>query len=293
MARTTGMTRDEIAADPSSAQAVLDGAAQAVKSPLPVAEFPPDDLVTLPGGIKHKDELIRRVVVKELTGEDEEALARAIQNPNPYHFLDTLLARGTVQLGNLSHDESQRLLPDLLVGDRDEIILGIRTATYGPTVEVFSWACPMCSGKVDKIEFSLAEDVERIRLKDPANESVFEVGLRKGASAKVRLATGAIQTATWEMADLTVPQRNDVMLSKTVETYTDAKGQVHLIPGFPSMVRQMSAPDRQTILRELSQRQPGPRYNDVRFKHEECGGEVSLALGITDLFRDLIIGLTA
>lgn len=292
MARTTGMTRDDILANPAAAQTALDEGAQETKSPLPVAEFPPDDLVTLPGGFRYKDELIRRVVVRELNGEDEEALARAIQNPNPYHFLDTLLSRGTVKLGNLSYDESQRLLPDLLVGDRDEIILGIRTATYGPVVEVFGWACPLCSGKVDAIEFNLADDVERIKLKDPANESVFELSLRRGAKAKVRLATGAVQTQTWDQDGLTVPQRNDVMLSKCIETWTDPKGQVHLIPGFPSMVRQMSAPDRQKILRELSQRQPGPRYNDVRFKHDECGGEVSLALGITDLFRDLIIGLT-
>ena len=93
------------------------------------------------------------------------------------------------------------------------------------------------------------------------------------------------------MADLTAPQRNDVMLSKTIETYTDPRGQTHLIAGFPSMVRQMSAPDRQAILRELTIRQPGPRYNEVSFNHDECGQEVTLALGITDLFRDLIAGL--
>jgi len=291
MARATAMSRDEILDNPGAATAALDAARDAAKSPLPVAPFPPDDLVTLPGGLSHNGEMLRKVVVKELTGEDEEALARAIQNPNPYHFLDTLLARGTVKLGGLSYDDSQKLLPSLLVGDRDEIILGIRTATYGDTVEVFGWTCPLCSGKVDKIEFSLKDDVERKRLSDPASEAVFDVSLRKGASAKVRLATGAVQTATFEVPDLLGPQRDDVMLSKCIETYTDTKGQVHLIPGFPSMVRQMSAPDRRAILRELSDRQPGPRYNEIKFRHEECGGEVSLALGITDLFRDLIIGL--
>lgn len=291
MPRSTSMTKDEILANPGVASAALDDAAKAAKSPLPVAAFPPDDMVTLPGGIMHKGDLIRRVVVKELTGEDEEALARAIQNPNPYHFLDTLLARGTVQLGTLSYDESQRMLPDLLVGDRDEIILGIRTATYGPTVEAFGWQCPLCSGTVDKIEFSLADDVERRKLADPANEVVFEVKLRKGAKAKVRLATGAVQTSVFEMDKLLGPQRDDIMLSKCIETYTDAAGQTHLIPGFPSMVRKLSAPDRRTILKELSERQPGPRYNEIGFTHEECGGAVTLALGITDLFRDLISGI--
>lgn len=291
MPRSTSMTKDEILANPAAAQSALTGAAEAAKSPLPVAPFPPDDLVTLPGGIMHKGDLIKRVVVRELDGEDEEALARAIQNPNPYHFLDTLLSRGTVSLGTLSHDETQRMLPDLLVGDRDEIILGIRSATYGPVVEAFGWQCPLCAGKVDKIEFSLADDVERKTLKNPADETVFEIKLRKGAKAKVRLATGAVQTSVFEMPDLLGPQRDDIMLSKCIELYTDTSGQSHLIPGFPSMVRKLSAPDRRTILRELSERQPGPRYNEIGFTHEECGGAVTLALGITDLFRDLIAGI--
>lgn len=291
MARNTSLTREEILENPAVAKAALDDAAQTAKSPLPVAEFPPDDLVTLPGGYVHKGELIRHVVVRELTGEAEEALAKAIQNPNSYHFLDTLLRWGVARIGSLSYDESVSLLPYLLVGDRDEIATGIRIATYGETVEVFRVLCEHCGRTIDKVEFSLKDDVERVTLADPANGSAFDVKLRKGASAKVRLATGEVMTAVNEMPDLTAPQRNDVMLSKCVETWTDPQGQVHLIPGFPSMVRKMSAPDRQAILRELSERQPGPRYNDVRFNHEECGGEVTLALGLTDLFRDLIAGL--
>jgi hypothetical protein len=285
------MTRDEALANPAAAQAALDSVKDAAKSPLPVAEFPPDDLVTLPAGYIHDGDLLRRVVVRELTGEDEEALARAIQNPNPYHFLDTLLECGVDHIGNLSHAASVALLPDLLVGDRDEIILGIRRVTYGDTVEVFNWQCPMCGRRIEKIEFALSEDVERITMKDPATEARFTVKLRNGANAVVNLATGRVLTATYEMEELTTPQRNDVMLSKTIETWTDSKGNINLIPGFPSMVRKMSTVARQTILRELSKRQPGPRYNEIKFKHEECGSEVALALGIADLFRDLLAGL--
>jgi hypothetical protein len=156
---------------------------------------------------------------------------------------------------------------------------------------VLGWICPECGGKVDKITFSLSDDVTRKTLRSPADESVFEVELRRGASARVRLATGAVQVAVFEDPDLNAPKRNDILLSKCVETYTDSRGESHLIAGFPSMVRKMSSPDRQKILRELTERQPGPRYNDVRFDHEGCGKEVSLALGITDLFRDLLLAL--
>lgn len=291
MARSTSMTREEILADPSAAAAALDFAAKMSQSDLPVADLPPDDLVTLPGGYIHKGEVIKHAVVRELNGEDEEALAKALQGGNFYHLLDTLISRGTVKLGDLSPAETQQAIPNLLVGDRDEIILGVRAATYGDTVEVFGWTCPECQGVVDKIEFSLKDDVERVKLANPLADSEFEVKLLRGAKAKVRLATGAVQMAVWEMDNLVGPQRDDIMLSKTIQTYTDRKGQEHVISLFPSMVRQMSAPDRRTIVRELSQRQPGPRYNDVRFTHDECHKEVALALGITDLFRDLIAGL--
>ena len=111
MARSTSMTRDEILANPTAAQAALDDVAKEPKSPLPVAEYPPDDLVTLPGGLMYKGELLRTVVVRELTGEHEEALAQAIQNPNPYHFLDTLLTCGVDQLGSLTHEDSASCCP--------------------------------------------------------------------------------------------------------------------------------------------------------------------------------------
>lgn len=291
MARSTSMTRDEILADPQAAQAALDLATKASLTDLPVPELPPDDLVTLPGGYVHKGNVIKHAVVRELNGEDEEALAKALQGGNLYHLLDTLISRCVVKLGDLSHEDTVAAVPNLLTGDRDEIILGIRAATYGDTVEVFGWTCPECAGVVDKIEFSLKDDVARIKLKNPLADSEFEVKLNRGAKAKVRLATGSVQMAVWEQDNLVGPQRDDIMLSKTVQTFTDRAGQEHIISLFPSMVRQMSAPDRRKIVRELSQRQPGPRYNDVRFTHDGCHKEVALALGITDLFRDLIAGL--
>ena len=287
----TSMTREDILANPQAANAALQEAAAAVKSPLPSAPLPPDDLVTLPGGLVHKGKVLRHAVVRELTGEDEERLARALQSTNIFHVLDVLLSCGVEKVGDLGPEDSQKILPDLLVGDRDEIILGIRRATYGDDVEVFGWTCPQCSKTTDKITFNLTEDVERVKLKDPAGDSTFTVSLRNGASAVCRLANGAVQTAVFDDPDLLAPQRDDIMLSKCVETYTDKTGQAHLIAGFPSMVRRMSPPDRRKILLELAKRQPGPRYNEIKFKHDECGKEVALALGITDLFRELLTGL--
>ena len=99
-------------------------------SPEPDPEIPPNDLVDLPGGIIRAD-VIRTAVVRELTGKDEEALARASQSLNPFHFVNTLLECGVVRFGQEDESETRQLLKEALIGDRDALILGIRRATYG------------------------------------------------------------------------------------------------------------------------------------------------------------------
>lgn len=280
------VSRTEALANPGASNAKIQAALEEAKPDLPVVAFPPDDYVELPGGLTRKDEVIRGVVVRELNGEDEEALARAVQTPNPFHFLNTLLDCGVVSIGDVQ--DVAKALKDLLVGDRDEAILGIRKATYGDDVEVFGWVCPSCSEEVSRISFSLTEDIHRVKLGNPLTDSVFEVPLRKGGSARVRLANGHDQTATFDDPKLLGPQRDDILLSRCILTLTDKDGTEHSIAGFPSMVRKLSIPDRRAILKELSDRQPGPRYNEIKFRHDGCGDEVTLALGIRDLFRELL-----
>src|SRR6266478_2409167 len=54
---------------------------------MPEITFPGSDTVSLPGGLFRDGKLIRDVQVRELTGEDEESLARASQSVNPFTFL--------------------------------------------------------------------------------------------------------------------------------------------------------------------------------------------------------------
>lgn len=280
------VSRAEALADPAAANAKIASALKSAEPDLPVIDFPPDDFVELPGGLVRKDEIVRGVKVRELTGEDEEALAKAVQTGNPFHFLDTLLDCGVASIGDI--EDRAKAIKDLFIGDRDEVVLGIRRATYGDIVEVFGWVCPECGEEVDKLGFSLTDDVKRVTMDDPRKESDFTVQLRKGGSARVRLANGHDQIATFDDPKLLAPQRDDILLSRCVLTVTDKDGHETNIAGFPSLVRKMSIPDRRAILKQLSDRQPGPRYNDIRFRHDGCKNEVSLALGIRDLFRDLI-----
>lgn len=278
-------SRADTMADPQKANAeisaVLD---KAVAGDEPAVPDPPGDLVRLPGGLVVEGETIRTATIRELTGTDEEALSRALASGSAFRFADVLITRGTAAVGNRA--ATPDLLRRLLIADRDEIAIGIRRATYGDTMTVESWQCPACRRGVD-VSFSLAEDLERRPLADPARDTVFTVEHR-GASAKARLPNGADQEFLLADGDFTAGQRNSRLLSKITESWTSRSGQEYYVPASPSSVLEMPLTLRQEIIRQVAERQPGPRYNQVRFTHEECGNEVTLALGLQDLFRELL-----
>lgn len=286
-------TREEALADPARANADIN-AILAGTNDAPEVPQPPDDLVTLPGGLVRGGKVYKTAVVRELDGSDEEALARALRtwvtpgqplHPRALlHFIDTLVSRGTVSVGDLQAGPD--VLKSMLIGDRDELALAVRCATYGNDMVIEQWTCPYCQ-KMTDISFSLKDDVERTVLKDPASETVFDIPLKKSAKARVRLPNGEDQDALYADESWTTAQRNTILISRCVLSYTDPAGQEFNMAAFPSMSLKLSIPDRQEIIRQVSERQPRPKYNEIKFEHE-CGNEVVLALGIRDLFRDLI-----
>jgi hypothetical protein len=248
-------------------------------SPAPEVLFPESDIVNLPGGLARKDDVIKTVRVKELTGEDEEALAKASQSSNPLVFLDRLIRCGVTKIGD-SKDE--KLLGRMLIGDREAVILGIRKATYGDKIKISDWSCPNCGNKAD-LSFSV-DDIPCVTLADPS-DAEFTVQLRKG-SAKVRLANGNDQLAVFEKTDLTQAQRDTILLSRCVVSVTDTNGKEKLMAAFPSMSRSMSVPDRHAILKELGTRQPGPKYDQLSFNCDNCSEEQKVTVTIGNLFLD-------
>lgn len=279
-------TREEALSDPSGTNAEINAVVSGADAPA-IAD-PPDDLVRLPGGLTRNGRVHRTAVVRELNGSDEEALSRAFKSGSAFRFMDCLIECGTVSVGDAKAD--RELLKNLLIGDRDEIALAIRIATYGHDIDIEQWVCPAC-GKMSDISFTLTPDVIDRKTIGPDEDTVFEISLRKGARATVRLPNGADQDAQYADESWTAAQRNTVIISRCVQMYTDPGGHQFNMAAFPSMSLKLSIPDRQKIIREITERQPGPRYNEVKFRHEECGNEVVLALGVMDLFRDLILFL--
>lgn len=268
--------------DPIAANREIEEVLKNTIADYPTPDLPPDDLVLLPAGLLTGQDLTKSVIVRELTGEDEEALARAVQNNNVFHYVDTILEHGTVKIGDTDPEDIRKNLRNLLIGDRDAVLLGIRRATYGDEISIPEWVCPAC-GELADISMTL-EDIPAREMDDPAESSVFTVKLRRGRSARVRLANGHDQAAVFENPKLSQAERDTVLLSRCVLTLTYEDGSERNLAGFPSLARGMSMADRKTILRELAERQPGPRFTDIKHTHGACGKEVSIAVDIGTLF---------
>lgn len=273
----TFISREEALADPSR---VNDLIAQLTGSQdIPLVPSAPGDLINLPSG--------GNAQVKELTGVDEEALSRTMSSNSTFHFMDTLLNRGVTHIQGMP--ATPESVANLLLGDRDELLIQIRVATYGPDFEFEGWTCPHCGIQSD-LRFSLADSIERVALEsNEYGEPGFEIELRRGAKALVRFPTGVDQKAC-DNKNWTPTERNSEMLRRCVKTITRPDGSSIHVQAFPGAIAEMNIPDRHKIVEAINDRQPGPRYNVISFVHEECQKEVRLALSMVDLFRDLLLG---
>ena len=281
----TEIKREEALADPARVNdliAQLTGSDQ-----IPVIADAPGDLITLPGGLFYNGKKCKTAQVKELTGADEEALSKAIAANNGFHFMDTLLTRGVTHVGDMP--ATPDMLQQMLLGDRDELLIHIRTATYGEYFELEGWTCPHC-GQQSDLKFSLANDIERIPLEESDHgEPSFEIELRRGAKALVRFPTGADQKACSD-PKWTATERNSEMLRRCVKSITRTDGTVIHVQAFPGAIAEMNIPDRRKIVDAIGEKSPGPRYTLINFTHAECQKDVGLALSMLDLFRDLLLG---
>jgi hypothetical protein len=220
--------------------------------------------------------------VRELTGADEEALTKA-RSGGLGKYIATLLSAGTVSVGG--EQASTTLLSNLLLGDRDMLLMEIRRATYGDEIVWDRYSCPFCGD-----EFRLSVTLDEIpvrRLEDPAAR-IFEVALRKNRKAFVRLPVGSDQEALLAVADRTSDsEQNTLLLSRVLISVVEADGTENAVSGNPEFARSLGIADRQTILDTIEKKQPGPQYNDVKFLHDSCGKEVPLYISAGDLFQGL------
>lgn len=244
-------------------------------------ELPGDTQVQLWAGMKMSTgDIAMTAEVRELTGDDEEALARLSRgNLHPaVLWLKTqqaMLERAVVQVG--TEAPTPRALLDLCVGDRDALLLGIRRATYGDDLEMRELLCPKCRQNFDVI-IELNKDINYRSVEDP-NQRSFEVTLHKGSQIELRHVTGADQIEAVGDGSRTVPEQNTVLINRCC-LKMDGRP---LIPG-SNFARRLGLRDRKIITDFLVDHRPGPMLWEVQVPCSNCDEVSPLALATSDLF---------
>lgn len=239
----------------------------------------PETTVKLPAGLITEGGIVRDAGVRELTGRHEESLAK-IRN-NPSKFVNTLLLSGVDTLGN--EKATQANLSQLLQGDIDALLLGIRKVTFGKEFELFQLPCEEC-GELNDIKLNL-DDIPVQELDDPTTRE-FDVEIRNGKKVKVVFPNGEAQTDLYKNAALTAPELVTILLSHCILGFTDRAGNYTPSRG-KNTVLDMGKADRDTVQEFIYEKQPGPRYDKVKAVCSACESEVRVPLNVAILFRDL------
>jgi hypothetical protein len=233
---------------------------------------PSDNTVTLPGGyLTATGEIITDAEVRELNGSDEEAIART---SNLGKAMLTILSRGTVRIGNQKADE--KVLDQLLSGDRDMLVLGILKATFGKTADLGGY-CEGCE-EVKTVQIDLDTDIKVKALMDPINDRVFTVDGRT-RKYTVQLPTGITQKEMLLNSDKTSAELTTIMLENTVIKIDDSPVLSKL------QVQNLGLVDRRTISDAINKRLCGPQFDVVKVTCPDCESEVSVPVNFGALFR--------
>lgn len=234
-----------------------------------------DNQVTLPGGLVDRlsGTVDREAEVRELDGEDEEAIIRV--SGNFAKMLDTILQRGVVSIGG--QPAKRAVLDRLLSGDRDALLVAVRRVTFGNEMEM-TGRCPEC-GSEQTLSVDLSTDVPETVLDDPIEDSQFTHTCKTGKTVVANLPDGGVHRALAEVKEPNEAVLNSVLLAKTVESIN---GQPVLSP--QQVKKDLSMRERREVIDEINRRTPGPRLSEVKRPCSTCEAEIAVPLSLASLF---------
>jgi hypothetical protein len=254
-------------------------AKEAVAGDVPLMSQPPETTVSLFRGLWQNGTWRIDAEVHELSGEDEEIVARAMNADDTLNFVNAMLQQGVERIGaidlrSLPAGERLALLDTLLVGEKELLFLRILAATFGDERSVVT-VCPECKSQME-VTFSLSEIGTR-KLEDP-QRTAYEFKLRDGSVLEYRLVTGADQYEATKRRGALTPEQNTIMLSRCI---LSVNGKTLVDP--LHYARSLGAGDRRKLLLDINANQPGPFFEEVKLPCTECGVEATFLPGWADL----------
>jgi hypothetical protein len=246
----------------------------AVAGDEPEIREPEDPKFQLPRGIFAEGTWQRDVEVRELTGSDEERLAKY---QNEVELYNGILAMGTESIGSLDFSkmsiaEKEGAVAELLLGERDILMLEVTKVTFG-NERTIGWKCSFCDDE-NETDLVISEDFQAKVPDDVTGPFSFKDS--KGQTIEFRGVTG--KDILHLNQSLSGPAKNSAVLSKVItridnDPPIDADGFVH----------NMGMKDRRELLDAVNKVQPVLDLS-VKVPCHACGKENTLALTWVELF---------
>ncbi|HEX2330567.1 MAG TPA: hypothetical protein VHN74_17725 [Candidatus Angelobacter sp.] len=247
---------------------------------LPGEEWTAGRLV-LPGGVlDSRGQCFQTVIVRQLTGHDEEVLADR-RYSNAAQQVTEFLAQVLVEVPGLDKPVSKELVAEMLIGDRDYLLLRLRQICLGDMVEQVM-RCPVvtCGRKAD-VEFLISElPVRRAKAVQPFYEFELSEPLRKedprSAQVVLRLPAGRDLEAILDCRDANPALANTKLFARIIKRL----GREALSEG---MARALPMRARQEIAAFLKKISPGPELK-IEIQCPNCGGDMSYPFDLNSFF---------
>lgn len=247
-----------------SSQAEALAVQAAISDPVPKIEPTPNTTIELFRGVLNPEtkEWETTATVRELTGEDEEALAALDAEGDLLYaqYMAALLKRSVVSIGNIQIEKHPEVIDTLIIGDRDTLFLTTVRATYGENRE-YQINCPHC-GKSNDVLIEMSE----FPIKEPKGnpQEPIEIKLRNGTVQKFRLVNGSDSQLVSKKAT-SIPEQNTILIARCAEWEEGKKPK-----DLEKWAKGLGMKDRALIISKLLEAQPGPEIKEVEAHCAHC-----------------------
>ncbi|MBK8258027.1 MAG: hypothetical protein IPK82_35845 [Polyangiaceae bacterium] len=216
----------------------------------------------------------RRLVLRPLTGFEEEVIERHQNNPNTAALCNEILARCLVPPGaDASGMVSQ--VQNLTVAERDAALLDLRRISLGDRV-ICEVNCPVC-GKNNEVDFLLSQlPVDFGPTFNPT--AGVETVLPSGVNAVMRLPTAGDQEKLLANPPETESERRTFLLASVLLKLGDEEG-----PFEPNRVRALGIGERRALEQAIEERTPDLDLS-MGVSCNACGGSFVAPFDVAAFF---------
>lgn len=182
--------------------------------------------VELPAGLWHKGEVHRNVEIVPMTGLTRKAIARKDSRANPSKITNIILMQCVRRIGPFGNINN-KILDNLVLGDKDFLLLEIRRTSMGETFKA-NVTCKSCSSDIE-VTFNI-DELDVIRLNDAEREvingdRVFRIQDEKlKIDAVMRYPLGSDQEALVSSMDRNPVEANFKLYAECLLEWNDTEG---------------------------------------------------------------------